>query len=148
MWSFLDKLNFNVLYEYADVLAGNKKHLSFGSKDVAERRCYYYYLVNFVYRYILDCDTLEKAISITDCDLLDKYYLREVLHSGDIYIGDDNCRLPLYQPSDMLIILEILYNRLETEEQFECFYQKSKGLRKKRCEEMACIYKEMKEAEY
>lgn len=143
MWTFLDKMNYNILYEYADVIAGTKSNLDLHSTDEDERQKKAYYIINFVYKYVLNCETLEEALSCTSDDLLKKYHLKHFLDHYYLYVGIGEYKRPFYRTSDMAMILEILYNRYDFWEQLDCFCRNTKNLRKRRCLEAIELYKVM-----
>lgn len=143
MWTFLDKINFNLLYEYADVLAGAKTYINLHSADEEERKMKAYYLIHFVYRYVLCLDRLEDALRHTDEATLTKYHLKHFLDHRYLYVGIGENKRPFYKLSDMNIILEILYNRYDFWEQLECFCRHTQRQRKRQCLEAIEVYKSM-----
>ena len=153
-WDFLDEMNYNLLYTYASKLTRNGyNHLYYapnytGSRDKDElldaeaKRNSAYYLIWFVYRYMLKCETLEEALKYATPDILEKYKLAILFNHNQckIYIGAyglNEVYLHNYKNSDIGIVLEILYNRYDYFEQLECFINKADERSKKnrvRCE--------------
>lgn len=149
MWGYLDKMDKNLLYSYAQVLAGERKelHIIRSESDIeqAERkRKMTYYLTWFVYRYILECNTLEKALEYASEETLKKYKLYSYIIHGNIYIGVDK-EVCIRKPEDIGIVLEILYKRYDLFKQLKCYIRHTKGIRKKRCEAVLERYKQFAE---
>lgn len=170
MWSYLDKLDKNLLYDYAKFLSGEKQSLKFycrvddkdtkseGSRRVhrtqyssedeqfkreKEERDKVFYIVWFVYRYIMGCETLEEALQVPVDKVFKDYRLETLIRNRYcLYIGIDR-DVMLYKKSDMNIILEILYKRLGFWEQLDCFIANTKGCRRTRCIEAKEKYKEL-----
>lgn len=158
MWDYLDDIDKNLLYIYAAVLAGEGKYMRLSHNteaetDTAEQdeevKKKHFYLVWFVFRYVLGCETLEQALAFSDDEykaLLNKFKLNCIIdfHKGKqkLYIGI-NKDIPLYRIEDMRIILEILYNRYNLWEQLDCFIRNTKNMRQKRCIEVKERYQQM-----
>lgn len=151
MWDYLDKMDKNLLYEYATVLTGRKKSMQWFNRTEGEMsedeqrrrevegRSNSLYLIWFVYRYVLGCDTLEKALSCNLEEVLTKYRLRILIEHKLLYLGIDK-DIPLWKDEDVRIILMILYNRLGFWEQLDCFIENAGtgnriNIRQKRCME-------------
>lgn len=149
-WSFLDKLDKNLLYVYAKSL--NVKGATYFSRvlfdttykfegDVyqkEEKKELYlaekwretaYYLLWFVYRYVLGCETYEDAVKYATLEILEKYKLAHFFKKRHIYIGVYKTNaIYLYNlysdktnMEDVKIALDILYNRYDFCEQLECY---------------------------
>lgn len=170
MWEYLDKLDKNLLYDYAKFLSGEKQSLKFhcrieekDNKQEGTRRVHRYqsdnedeqfkrqkeerdkvfYIIWFVYRYILNCKTLEEALQIPVEEVFKKYRLETLIRNRYcLYIGIDR-DVMVYKESDMCIILEILYKRLGFWEQLDCFITHTKGCRRTRCIEVKEKYEEL-----
>lgn len=160
MWNYLDKMDKNLLYMYTSLLTGEQKQLHLFSrseeeltegeihKREAQANNNGFYMVWFVYRYILGCETLEEALSLPIEEVIEKYGLKPFISSvslkqaksrhAKLYVGIDK-DIPLWKIEDMVIVLEILYNRLDFWEQIDCFVKNagtSEGklnVRQKRC---------------
>lgn len=143
MWTFLDKLNLNLLYEYAEVMTGSKTYIDFHTLDDEERKKKAYYLIYFVYRYVLQLNTLDEALRYANEDTLKKYRLYRFIDHRYLYVGIDETKRPFSKPRDISIILEILYNRYDFWEQLDCFCRNTRGKRQKQCLDAIEIYKTM-----
>ena len=145
MSEYLDKFDKNLIYSYVSCLAGKAKMMEWSSDEedsekVSELRCKNcFYLIWFLYRYILGCETYEQACEYATEEILKKYKLYSRLHNNMIYIGV-NKELDFYKVSDMKIILEILYHRYALFQQIECFmrhtYSERITVRYKRAKEL------------
>lgn len=144
MWKFLDQLNRNLLYSYVLLLTGKRKNKSVvftkaetndeetnNLVNAEQKRNAAIYLVWFVFRYVLECDTYEKALPYANIDTLKKYKLDTFFRANQryIYIGAYGIdELYLYnceKGCDLTVLLEILYNRYDCLEQLECFIRQS-----------------------
>ena len=148
-WSFLDKVDKNLLYLYArDLLRDSRTPIflqlyTYTTQEVADeercdlmnaeaRRKNAYYIIWFVFRYVLGCDTLEKALQCATQETMDTYMLTSLLHKRHIYIGVYGINeVYLYKhkegENDLHIVLDILYHRYDFFEQLECFIQRTEG---------------------
>lgn len=172
MWNYLDKVDKNLLYDYARFVSGEKRSLKFfcrvedkESKTDGEKRIHRYkcdsedeqykrekeerdkvfYIIWFVYRYILNCKTLEEAMQVPVEYVFKTYRLETLIRNRYcLYIGIDR-DVMVYKESDMNIILEILYKRLGFWEQLDCFIEHTKGCRRTRCIEVKEKYKALLE---
>ena len=159
MWDYLDKMDKNLLYDYTAVLTGQKKRMQWFNRTEgemtedeqrrreAEERSNSLYLIWFVYRYILGCNTLEEALSYNAEEVLTKYRLKMLMEQKFLYLGIDR-DIPLWKEEDIRIILTILYNRLDFWEQLDCFIQNAGtgnriNIRQKRCMEAKRRYEEL-----
>lgn len=153
-WNFLDEMNHNLLYIYASKLTKVGHNQGFfvpnytGDSDVDDildaeaKRKSAYYLIWFVYRYALKCETLEEAEKYATPEVLEKYKLTALFSYNQrrIFIGVyglNEVYLYNYKNSDIGVILEILYNRYDFFEQLECFLRRAGDVSKKnrvRCE--------------
>lgn len=154
-WDFLDEMNHNLLYEYALKLTRQRFRQGYlvssrtgdsekdDMLDAEARRNSAYYLIWFVFRYVLKCETLEEALKYATPDILDKYKISVLFRANcscKIYIGVyglNEIYLYNYKNSDIGTILEILYNRYDFFEQLECFLRRAGDASKKnrvRCE--------------
>lgn len=170
-WNFLDTVDFNTLYNYAEVLKGNGKQIHSScnfleqdddicEKEIREirknmeRKKRAWYLIWIAYRYILNCPDLESARPYMNKETLDMLYLKP--HIKAIYLGvdDENLVLPsgiilslrkiwCRNDEDIEIILEILYNRYNFYEQFECFIRHTKATRQYRAKVVLESYKDL-----
>lgn len=150
-WDYLDEMDKNLLYIYAKALTGKNSRTSFSqlhtalnseknaSEEVKEfeaaeaSKKQAFYIIWFVYRYVLGCDTLEKALMYTSEDFLKEYKLYSFLKKRKIYIGIYGMNeVYLYncKNGDLEIILDILYNRYNFFEQLECFIRHTEGTAK------------------
>lgn len=153
MWSFLDRVDKNLLYNYTQVLSGKKRRIYSADMEKTEESKYKHaekakyqilYLVWFVYRYVLECDTLEKALEYANEETLKKYRLYTSMLHGAVYFGiynDISCR----KAEDIVIVLEILYNRYDFFEQIECYIRHTQNLRQARAKEALKCYKDAAE---
>lgn len=156
-WDFLDEMNYNLLYTYASKLtkAGHNQGFYIPSDtgdvevdkalDAEAKRKSAYYLIWFVYRYVLKCETFEEAEKFATSDILDKYKLATLFNYNQkrIFLGIYGLNeiylynKKEYNKNDIGIVLEILYNRYDYFEQLECFIRKTDSSSKKtriRCE--------------
>lgn len=138
MWDYLDKMNHNLLYKYADVISGKRRHFhntdsekdaSFNAEEKKKNACY---LIWFVYRYILQCKTLEETVPYQNEEILKKYKLTSFFINDAIFICNDDIHFRK-KTEDIAIILEILYGRYTLWEQFDCFIRNTAGIRQTRC---------------
>ena len=143
-WEYLDKIDKNLLYTYAKGLTKeNQIKLSRQlfditnqtDNDLLENKNYYiaekwkevaYYLMWFVFRYVLKCETYEQAEQCVTKELLDKYNLLYLFEKRRFYIGvyginEIYLNIADEDLEDVKVVLEILYNRYEFFEQLECF---------------------------
>ena len=147
MWDFLDVMDKNLLYTYADYISGKNQRLHVNSKDDSEakqeenRKQVGLYLIWFTYRYILQCETLEETIPYQNEDILREYKLNNFFLRPAIFLC--NGEICFRKPEDISMILEILYNRYDLWEQFDCFIRGTSGVRRKRCIEAKNKYQEM-----
>lgn len=171
LWHFLEKKNMNLLYKYTDVLVGNQSYIAWKSpvnrieNDIQaslisrikmittqetltnsatnEQREGVYYLLWFVYRYVLECETLEQALEQDHIKVLQEMLLYRFIQDKYIYIGGEFLYIPLSRKKDIKIILEILYNRYSIIEQFECYLKHYGNINDKRtaiCKEAVELY--------
>lgn len=163
MWEYLDKMDKNLLYDYAQLFSSRKKNLCFfgrSDEELTEQEVHQreveakdktFYLIWFVYRYVLGCETLEEALQYDAKEVLDTYKLKALIgvssSQNTLYVGiDKECMLRKYE--DMPIVLEILYKRLNFWEQLDCFIEnintgKITSQRYKRCIEARERYREL-----
>ena len=148
-WAFLDKMDKNLLYIYANVLSGKAKQMRLveyhgtnakktednGELD-EERRKNAYYLIWFVYRYILKCETYEQTIPYQTKETLRKYRLLSYVQNEILYIGMSDDKIKFRKVEDISMILEILYNRYSFMEQIDCFIRNTKKTRCSMCKQM------------
>lgn len=106
----------------------------------AEARAYY--LIWFVYRYVLNCKTLDETKQYANEETLKKYHLKSYIVHNCLYIGA-NKDICFRKTEDIGIILEILYNRYGFFEQMECFIRNTKNVRQNRCRQAMEKYREM-----
>lgn len=137
-WGFLDRCDKNLLYRYAQMLSSGKifssaKHTT--KDEFAFEKCREgYYLIWFVYRYVLECETLEQAVSQNHEYVLKKYGLINYIRKYAVFIGTETENIVSFRyVEDMPVILEILYCKYPLFKQFNCFMHHIKGVRNKRC---------------
>lgn len=142
-WSYLDRLDKNLLYMYAAMLMKRGNHQLYIPSDTGNeerddmlnaeaKRKSAFYIIWFVYRYVLGCRTLEEAQEHTDADTLKTFRLTSLFERNKrrIYIGAyglNEIYLYDYKGGDLDIVLEILYNRYDFFEQLECFLRRTQG---------------------
>ena len=131
-WKYLDKMNYNLLYSYADVLSGKRRQIHMGSHSDREETCTealikaeqrrynIYYLIWFAYRYLLGCEKYEDTLPYQNEETLSKYRLLSYIRKGHIFIDYDG-DVFFRKPEDIGMILEILYGRYDYFAQMECF---------------------------
>ena len=140
-WSFLDEPNWNLLYTYAGILAGNRQYLT--NKETcyhskydygidAERKHIACYLIWITYRYILNCKTLEETIPYQNQETLKRFHLLGLIIQKRIYVGIDK-EIDFRKAEDIGMILEILYYRYNFIEQMECFIRNTRNSRQANC---------------
>lgn len=153
-WEFLDKMDYNLLYSYSEVLSNKMQQIhlcSSGKSDNEEfeialanraKKNRAYYLIWVVFRYVLECDTYDKALMYATDDVLKRYKLISYLTNKNIYIGADydtktvngvTYKFPkvwFRSTEDIDIVLDILYHRLDFFEQFQCCISHSKKVSK------------------
>lgn len=150
MWDYLDKMDKNLLYLYASKLIkdGRNQNLYVPSNtgnaerdemiDAENRRKSAFYLIWFVYRWVLGCETLEQAELYANAETLKRFKLIPLFGHNQkrIYIGIygiNEIYLYDYKNGDLNIVLEILYKRYDFLEQLECYIRRTQGtLRKNR----------------
>lgn len=143
-WNFLDKMDKNFLYAYAeDLFSSNKNssnYMKFYTNAETEHQetqeilydetkkkeaCY---IIWFVYRYVLGCETLEQALEYATTATFKKYKLQSILrHGGYVHIGLGSDKIGLYSEADISVILEIIYNRYDFFEELDCFLRHTEG---------------------
>ena len=169
-WDFLDEMDYNLLYSYAEVLGGKIKQIhttcnniateagDIREKEIAEvkllqsRKKRALYLIWIVYRYILRCETYQDTIPYQNKETLSRFRIESYVRNH-IYLGADKeseilpSGLVLTFPKiwfrdvgDISIILEILYNRYDFFDQFRCFIRNTNNLRKSRATEAFKTY--------
>lgn len=144
-WSFLDEMDKNLLYLYVRDLSSGKNQVHFmqlcTSEDTGNeqrnklmeaevKRKSAFYIIWFVFRYVLGCETLEKAEKYINDEIVQKYKLKSMFQARRIYIGVyglNEIYLYKYTEGDLNIILEILYGRYDFFEQLECFIRRTEG---------------------
>ncbi len=144
-WSFLDEMDKNLLYFYAKGLNSDTSTVHFQNfnvppvgitseqeeiLDAEQRRKTAFYIIWFVFRYVLGCETLEQAEALATEEIMQKYKLVSFLHKRRIYIGVygiNEIYLYKYNEGDLNIVLEILYNRYDFFEQLECYIRRTEG---------------------
>ena len=135
MWDFLDKMNYNLLYCFADNVAGNTTYNVWNSKDEYEQKQNILYLIWFIYRYILQCETLDDALNIDGISVLSYFNLyTSCFTRGQLFLGGGEYKICLSRRNDINVILEILYNRYEFPEQLDCFLRHQKNKKDRRSE--------------
>lgn len=122
----------NWLYQYAECITANRyfrfKEIKKETKSLIEKDRYKetadavkrdvsLYLIYFVYRYILECETLEEALEQEHEKILEIFKLKILLIRKYIFIGGGTYKITLTGNYDIAIILEILYNDCNYEEQ-------------------------------
>lgn len=169
MWDYLDKMDKNLLYMYAAILTGQQKQLHLFNRSEEEltdaeihkrevqAKNNGFYMVWFVYRHVLGCETLEEALALDALEVIETYGLKPFISSvslkqaksrhAKLYVGIDK-DIPLWKVEDMAIVLEILYKRLDFWEQLDCFIRRAgtsengkMNVRQKRCLEVKEKYK-------
>lgn len=127
-WKYLDTFQSNLLYIYCDCLENrtesvrlNDKKSDFGfSCEESNNRIYY--IIWFVFRYCLGCETLEEALQQDLEQVLEDYRLRQFFSARRIYIGSEDYKIKLNNATnDLPLVLEIIYGRYDVIEQLECF---------------------------
>ncbi len=147
MWDFLDVMDKNLLYKYMELLSGKKNHI-YGvdyhvSKEMQQeqRKQTACYLIWFTYRYVLNCKTLEETVPYQNKEILKKYKLLSFITNTAVFLCNDE--ICFRKPEDITMILEILYNRYDLWEQFDCFIRNTEGIRRKRCVKAKEKYQEI-----
>lgn len=127
-WKYLDTFQSNLLYIYCNCLENrtesvtlNDKNSDFGfSCEESNNRIYY--IIWFVFRYCLECETLEQALQQNFEEIIDDYRLRQFFSARRIYIGSEDYKIKLNNAvGDLPILLEIIYGRYDVIKQLECF---------------------------
>lgn len=131
-WHYLDKMHKNLLYVYADCLSSKKDKMIVCSKadtdaDDEEKAMRIYFIIWFVFRYCMNCRTLEEAMSCDKQTVLEKYRLKPFFTGRNLYIGTIEHRVTIYEPDDVNLIIEILYKRLNAIEQLKCYLKHLKN---------------------
>jgi len=161
-WTFLDRVDKNLLYVYARSLSKRNSKANYQTlykigedccndevdfKCAEKRREIAFYAVWFVYRYVLACETLEQALRFANEETLIEYKLSPFFSKRHIYIGAYGLKeVYLYYEEDIKIVLEILYNRYDFWEQLSCFVKHTKDTKRtthKRCLQNIKEYEEM-----
>lgn len=142
-WSYLDEMDKNLLYMYAAMLVKRGNHQLYIPSDTGNeerndmldaeaKRKSAFYIIWFVYRYVLGCETLEQAEKYADVETLKRYRLTSLFEHNKrrIYIGAyglNEIYLYNYKGGDLNIVLEIIYKRYDYFEQLECFLRRTEG---------------------
>lgn len=149
-WSFLDKMDKNLLYLYARDVAKKGKETHFmqlyspedtGNEERNEmlksemKRQTAFYIIWFVYRYILGCESFEDAEKLATPEVLKQFKLNSLFQHFYIYIGvsgtENEIRFWNNGELELKVTLEILYNRYNFFEQLECYIRRTEGTKKK-----------------
>lgn len=113
-WDYLDEIDFNLLYSYADVIKGKGKQIHLTCNNIEKKSDSYdfrdkefaniriaiarkrraYYLIWFIYRYVLNCKTYEEAKPYMNKETLSKYRIESYVRNH-IYLGADEDNHPL-----------------------------------------------------
>jgi len=148
MWDFLDKMDKNLLYRYMTLLSGKKGYLYATDKcnvskewQQEQRKQTACYLIWFTYRYILKCKTLQETVPYQNKETLKKFKLLSFFQNEAIFLCNDE--ICFRKVEDVSILLEIMYNKYDLWEQFDCFIRNTDGIRKKRCIEAKEKYQEI-----
>ena len=167
-WSYLDRMDKNFLYVYANSIINNgaKYHyMKYPSVKEYEGRADYdeliksekrkaaWYILWFVFRYVLECETLEDAFKRANKETLKAFKLNSLFEHGYIYIGllDDDLTVYFYKMEEIeiKIVLEIIYKRYDFFEQIECYIRQTentnKGRNRSRCKKILAFAKKMTE---
>lgn len=135
-WIYLENMNYNLLYEYANAITNDVKYL--GSclsmpnpfvhtetkQDVLSKNSLY--LLNFIFKYIAKCDTLEECLNLINSkgyDAFNKIYLTDRL-AGYIYIGTQDFSIKVGE-NNLKCIIEMIYTQADFIEQLEIFIKKA-----------------------
>lgn len=145
-WNFLDNWNPNLLYQYARYqgTANQSCHIT---GDTTET----YYLIWFVFRYVLECETYEDALKHADITVFKKYGIADalILHNyekteekkdlvlsigseefgkiiikiseGNLYKSNKSKQLQGRLQNTIEYLLDIIYHRYNHLEQLECY---------------------------
>lgn len=149
-WSFLNKMDKNLLYLYARGVTKQDKESHFmqlyspedtGDEERNEmlksemKRQTALYIIWFVYRYILSCETFEEAEKYVTPEISKQFKLNSLFQHYYIYIGvngtENEIRFWNNGELEMKVVLEILYNRYNFFEQLECYIRRTEGTKKK-----------------
>lgn len=139
IWKYLEQPNYNLLYEYARSLSGERAEYRYSAdEDIRNKECFYIFW--FVFRYVLECKTLGEALNHANKETLVKYKMFSMLSHRYMFVGHGEYKMPFSKAEDVVAILEILYNRYTFFEQMECFIRNATisdgyGCRQRRCEE-------------
>lgn len=130
-WRYLDTIHKNLLYVYADCISsGKNKMIVCSPADVEandeEKTIRIYFIIWFVFRYCMNCKTLEEAMKCDKQKVLEKYRLKPFFTGRNLYIGTAEHRMTIYETSDVDLVIEILYKRLNAIEQLECYVKHMK----------------------
>ena len=149
MWDFLDVMDKNLLYRYAESLSKGQFFKIDFPPDAGEgkkeeyRKQLVLYLIWFTYRYTLKCKTLEETVPYQNKEILKKYKLLSFITNTAVFLC--NGEICFRKAEDISMILEILYNRYGLWEQFDCFIRNTSGIRRKRCIEAKEKYQKLYE---
>lgn len=133
-WDFLDEWKPNLLYQYAEGSGYKFNPIYLTSSQNA------YYLMWFVYRYVLNCTTLDEALEHANVSTMQEYNLIRIVNNlsyqdktsaslinfGTEQFGKVEISSPRSASDNkkivkcICIILEVLYNRYNYLEQLEC----------------------------
>ena len=151
-----EALNKNWLYNYAECISSNKRFRfteikkdttslieQERNKEQAEslKKNLSLYIINFVYRYVLECETLEQALEIDYETVVDVFRLNCLFQHKYIFVGNGNYKISLNSVYDLAIILEILYNDYEYSEQIDCVLNNCNKLKTSTEGELYNIYR-------
>lgn len=163
-WSYLDKIDKNLLYIYARGLTKKSNEVHYQGMYSTEKtendernkfinaelkRKTAFYIIWFVFRYVLNCKTLEEAEQCATEENLRKFKLVSLFHKRHIYIGVYGMQeiyLYKYKEEDIGVVLEILYNRYDFFNQLKCFTRRTQGTTRttcNRCQRAIEQYKKM-----
>lgn len=150
MWNYLDDVNKNLLYRFAYFVSGKYKQIFSAvtgetKETMKERKCREsFYLIWFVYRYALGCETLTEALEYADEDTLEKYKLKVLFVQHYMHIGLQG-EIIFRKWEDIYPVLEILYNRYPLMQQMSCAEKYASAKRKGQCKRIRQKYERMLE---
>ncbi len=145
-WEYLNQMDSNLLYLYAKGLSkkGTQSHfmelyspVDSGDEERNEferailKKKTALYILWFVFRYVLECETLEQAEQMATIETMDKYKLGSLFQGKYIFFGicgtEYEVRLWKKDELELKIVLEILYNQYNFFEQLECYAKRTEG---------------------
>ena len=118
-YSFLDEFNGNYLYEYAFILHGARKNFEAPEEQFSKRNKAFY-IIWFVYKYLLNCNSAEEAYAYCNEETKKKYKLTAFFCNEWIFIGN-NIFFHTKRYTEIKTVIDILYKKASYSEMIRLY---------------------------